>query len=99
MKFGSHLQRLRLKAGLTQGDLARKCSLSDAYINRIENQVADPPPRKMCKMLARALGTDGVDLWKHAFAARLDRWLRKEGYRRVSDSLKAYLIDNLNRRA
>ena len=99
MKFGPYLKQLRLKAGLTQSDLARKCGLSDAYINRIENRVADPPPREMCKVLARALGTDELDLWKYAFAARLDRWLRKQGYKRVPDSLKESLFDNLNHKS
>jgi transcriptional regulator with XRE-family HTH domain len=95
MKFGAYLKRLRLGAKLTQKELARKCSLSDAYINRIEGQEADPPTRQVCMALARALGADGNELWKHAFAARLEKWLKKEGFRRIPDDAASAFYDRL----
>jgi transcriptional regulator with XRE-family HTH domain len=90
MNFGVHLKRLRKEAKLTQSQLARKCGLSDAYLNRVEKQTVDPPTRRVCQQLARALGADGNELWKRAFTARLERWLKKEGFKKVSqDSLLA----------
>jgi transcriptional regulator with XRE-family HTH domain len=97
MKFGAYLKRLRLGAKLTQKELARKCNLSDAYINRIEGQQADPPTRQVCMALARALGGDGNELWKHAFVARLEKWLKKEGFRKIPQNLPAEFYDDLIR--
>jgi transcriptional regulator with XRE-family HTH domain len=98
MKFGAHLKQARLKAKLTQSDLARKCGVSDAYLNRVEKQKADPPTRQVCRALARALGVEQNDLWKHAFAARLERWLRREGFRKTPDGLTSAFFDNLTGR-
>ena len=95
MKFGAHLGQLRRAANLTQGELARKCGLSDAYINQLETGKADPPTSRVCQALARALGVDKNALWKYAFAARLTRWLRKEGFRSIPEGLTASLFDNL----
>lgn len=98
MKFGAHLKQARLKAKLTQSDLARKCGVSDAYLNRVEKQKVDPPTRQVCRALARALGVEQNDLWKHAFAARLERWLRREGFRKTPDGLTSAFFDNLTSR-
>ena len=97
MRFGPYLKRLRLGAKLTQKALARKCGLSDAYINRIEGEEADPPTRQVCMALARALGADGNELWKHAFVPRIEKWLKKEGFRKIPASLTADLYDGLIR--
>jgi transcriptional regulator with XRE-family HTH domain len=98
MKFGPYLKSLRLRAGLTQVGLAQKCGLSDAYVNRLETQIADPPTRKVCHSLARALGLDGAEVWKQAFAARLEKWLKKEGFRRPSPEGISNFFDLLNSR-
>ena len=98
MKFGAYLKRLRQRANLTQGELARRCGLSDAYINQLETAKADPPTRQVCKVLARALGVDRNDLWKYAFTARLERWLQKEGYGKIRDGLTSTFFDNLSLR-
>ena len=95
MRFGPYLKRLRLGAKLTQKELARKCGLSDAYINRVESQEADPPTRQVCSALARALGADGNELWKHAFAARLQKWLKREGFRKIPEGAASAFYDRL----
>jgi transcriptional regulator with XRE-family HTH domain len=95
MKFEAYLSRARQAAKLTQGELARKCRLSDAYINQLETGRADPPTRQVCMALARALGADGNELWKHAFAARLEKWLKREGFRKIPDGAASAFYDDL----
>lgn len=95
MDFGVYLKHLRQNANLTQSELARKCGLSDAYLNRVEKHTVDPPTRRVCRELARALGADGTELWKRAFTARLERWLRKEGFKRAPEPLLSALFDSL----
>ena len=95
MKFEAYLSRSRQVAKLTQGELARKCKLSDAYINQLETGRADPPTRQVCIALARALGADEKEVWKHAFAARFEKWLKREGFRKVPDGLASTLYDDL----
>jgi len=85
MDFGAYLMQLRKKAQLTQRELAQKCGLTDAYVTRLEKQSSDSPSRRLCKKLARALDTEESELWKHAFTERLKRWLKKEGYKGISD--------------
>ncbi len=97
MKFGPYLKRCRVDANLTQKELARRCGLSDAYINRLENEEAYPPTHEVCAALARALGTTERDLWKSAFIARGVRWLRKEGFKNPPEASVAGFFDDLTR--
>jgi hypothetical protein len=60
--------------------------------------MADPPTRKVCYCLARALRLDGEEVWKQAFAARLEKWLKKEGFRRLSLEAISNFFDVLNSR-
>lgn len=98
MKFGAYLKRLRQRANLTQGELARRCRLSDAYVNQLETAKADPPTRQVCRILARALEVDRNEVWKYSFTARLERWLRKEGFKKTSGGLTSAFFDNLTGR-
>jgi transcriptional regulator with XRE-family HTH domain len=98
MRFGPYLKSLRRKAGLTQLGLAQKCGVSDAYVNRLETQKAAPPTRKVCYCLARALGLDDDEVWKQAFTARLERWLKKEGVKDLSPELISNFFDILTSR-
>jgi transcriptional regulator with XRE-family HTH domain len=98
MNFGAYIRRLRHKANLTQDGLARKCELSKAYINQLESTKTDPPTRQVYRILARTLAADENELWKHAFTARLERWLRKEGFKSVSADLVSRFFDNLTDR-
>jgi transcriptional regulator with XRE-family HTH domain len=96
MRFGPYLKKLRLHAGLTQKELAQKCRLSNTYINQLEKEETDPPTRQICRALARALGQEERDLWKCAFTARLERWVRKEGYRKIPDRSTSVFFDTLD---
>jgi transcriptional regulator with XRE-family HTH domain len=96
MRFGSYLKSLRTRAGLTQRQLAQKCGLSGGYITQLEKEKTDPPTRQICRALARALGIEGRDLWKYAFTGRLERWVRKEGYKRIPSGLTSAFFDSLD---
>ena len=84
MEFGSWLSQMRQQVNVTQRDLARKCAVTPAYIAHLENGTSDPPPMDTCKALARAMGVDWREVWRRSFTARFARWLRREGYSRIS---------------
>jgi transcriptional regulator with XRE-family HTH domain len=96
MRFGLHLKDLRLHAGLTQSQLAQKCHLTSAYINQLETAKAAPPTRRVCQGLARALGVEERELRRYAFIARLERWVKKEGYKKIPGHLALILFDTLD---
>jgi transcriptional regulator with XRE-family HTH domain len=96
MKFGPHLKELRLRAGITQSQLAQKCRLTSTYINQLEKEKTDPPTRHVCRALARALGIEERDLRRYAFIARLERWVRKEGYKKIPDRLASSLFETID---
>jgi len=85
INFGRWLARQRTQAGLTQKGVAAKCHLSDPYITRLESGSTEPPPLKTCKALARALGIEWEELWRRAFAARLEKWVKRQGYSHISN--------------
>ena len=95
MNFSAYLKHLRLQAKLAQGELARKCRLSGAYINQLESGKSDAPTREVCFALARALGADCDELWKRAFTLRLETWLRKEGLKNLPQESIAAFFDQL----
>jgi DNA-binding XRE family transcriptional regulator len=62
MPFLARLRELRLRAGLTQADLADMTGLGRTTINRLEN--GDPNSRPTTqRKLARALHVKVTDLW------------------------------------
>jgi transcriptional regulator with XRE-family HTH domain len=81
---------------LTQKQLAQECHLSSTYINQLEKEETDPPTRQICKALARALDLEEREVWKYAFTARLERWVRKEGYKKIPDGLASVLFETLD---
>jgi transcriptional regulator with XRE-family HTH domain len=87
INFGRWLAKQRTQAGLTQKDVAAKCRLSDPYITRLESGSTEPPPLKTCKALARALSIQWEELWRRAFAARLEKWIKRQGYSHISDAV------------
>jgi transcriptional regulator with XRE-family HTH domain len=98
VRFGPYLKRVRLGAGLTQLELAKKCGLSSAYVTQLETGRIEPPTRKVCYCLARALGLHGDEVWKQAFIARAERWLKKEGFKGLSPEAVSNFFDVLNSR-
>jgi hypothetical protein len=51
---------------------------------------------KVCYCLA--LGPDDHEVWKQAFTARLERWLKKEGFKGPSSELLADFFERLSKR-
>lgn len=97
MNFGALLRRERIRAGLSQQELAVRCGVSGVYIYRLEKNGIDPPARKMCLKLARVLKLDATELWRCAFTARLERWLKKEGFKRTQERALESLFDSLTK--
>lgn len=86
MDFGVWLAQQRRQAGLTLRELANKSGLSFPYVAGIERSTSDPPPLRTCKALARGLNLSWQEIWRHSFAARLKKWLKREGYARISEA-------------
>jgi transcriptional regulator with XRE-family HTH domain len=95
MDFGALLRKERIRAGLSQQALASKCGVSAVYVYRLEKKAIEPPARRMCHALAKALDTEPEALWRAAFASRLRRWLKKEGYRNVPETAGSLLFEAL----
>ena len=85
MSFGIWLAEQRREGGLTMRELAKKCGLSAPYIATLEGNTSEPPPLRTCKALARGLGIGWEDVWERSFAARLKRWLKREGYGSIAE--------------
>ncbi len=84
MDFGSWLAEKRGRAAITQRELAKGCGVTPAYIAHLENGTSEPPPRETCRSLARTLGIRGEEVWQRSSSARLKKWLRREGYTKIS---------------
>jgi transcriptional regulator with XRE-family HTH domain len=83
--FGSLLKGFRLRAGLSQNQLARRAEIDPAYVNRLENAPADSsavPRRRVILALAGVMELGPVDTDRLLVAAglcpqsvtRLGRW-------------------------
>jgi transcriptional regulator with XRE-family HTH domain len=83
--FGAWLSEQRRGAGVTQRSLAKKCGLTAGYLATLERNASEPPPLRTCKALARALGIDWEEMWERSLAARLKRWLRRQGHSGIPD--------------
>ena len=55
-KIGALLEETRLKLGMTQEELARKCGTNKAYISRIENNKSDIRLNTLMKIVEQGLG-------------------------------------------
>jgi transcriptional regulator with XRE-family HTH domain len=72
--FGQLLRFLRIRAGLSQNQLARSAGVDPAYVNRLERAPADStalPSRRVVKSLAEALDAGPVDAERLLVAAGL----------------------------
>lgn len=61
IRFAKRLQRVRKQAGLTQEELADKCSLSTTFIGLLETGRRKPSFKSLQK-IASALGVKAKDL-------------------------------------
>lgn len=55
MPFGRKLKELRLKADLTQAELAAAVGVDFTYLSKIENERVEPPSEKIILHLAKVL--------------------------------------------
>lgn len=62
-QFGKKVREVRLKQGLSQGDVARKLNLHRSYVSGIERGVRNPS-LKVVQKIAKALGAKVGDLLK-----------------------------------
>jgi transcriptional regulator with XRE-family HTH domain len=58
LEFGKRLRELRIRAGLTQNELASIVGVAPSYLSKVETGSKDPPSRKVLPRLADALGID-----------------------------------------
>jgi len=56
--FGQKLRELRINAGLTQRELAKKIEVDFSYISKIENGMLPPPSERVLLKLADTFNTD-----------------------------------------
>jgi transcriptional regulator with XRE-family HTH domain len=95
MDFKAWLSAQRRQARITQRELAKKCGLSPGYLALLESGLAEPPPLKTCKRLARALGANWAEAGPIALAGRLGTWLKREGLFRISKSETLEIAERL----
>jgi len=62
-QFGKKVREIRLKQGLSQGDIARRLNLHRSYISGIERGVRNPS-LKVIQKVAKALGAKVSDILK-----------------------------------
>jgi len=62
-EFGTLLQTLRIEAGLSQRELARRTDLSHTYISKLEKGLMGPPSDDVLARLAGVLAYDAVKLF------------------------------------
>jgi transcriptional regulator with XRE-family HTH domain len=61
LDFGAAVHALRVRAGLSLNQLARRAGVDPAYVHRIESRTAERPPlprRPVVLAIAQALGSD-----------------------------------------
>lgn len=65
MKIGEKLNRLRIKNGLTQEELANRCELSKGFISQIERDLTSPSIATLVDIL-QCLGSDLKEFFNDA---------------------------------
>ena len=62
-KLGNNMKRIRMKKGISQGDISRKLDMDRAYISGVENGKRNPTLLNIEK-IAKALGVSADELLK-----------------------------------
>ena len=65
MKIGEKIRQLRLKAGLTQEELADRCELTKGFISQVERELTSPSIATLMDIL-ECLGTNLKDFFSDA---------------------------------
>ena len=95
MNFADWLMQRRQQANLTLRELAKKSGLSLPYVAALERGTSEAPPLKTCKALARGLGISSDEAWRRSFEARLERWLKRQGYFHVSTEVLVEIAERI----
>ena len=66
LEFGPKVRALRIKAKLTQRELAERVGIDATYLSKIETRVKPPPTKKLILRLAQTLSVDKHSLLKLA---------------------------------
>lgn len=90
MKLGDTLREARLKAGLTQTQIADRLAISQAYYNRIESGKVKPPSFYLIEKLAIILNLDRDNLIKLTEAARIEYKQKQLNKERKSLNVESY---------
>ena len=62
-KLGNNIKRIRLKKGMSQGDICRATGMDRGYVSRVENGLKNPTISNLEK-IAKALGVTPDELLK-----------------------------------
>lgn len=62
-KFGKNLKRIRMKKGISQGDIVRTSGMPKSFVSSIENGRTNPTLATITK-LAKAVGVSVGELMK-----------------------------------
>jgi transcriptional regulator with XRE-family HTH domain len=97
-EFGAAVQRLRLTAGLSQSELARRTGIDRAYVHRMEKATVDAPvvpSRSVVLAMAAALelGTEDTDALLVAAGYVPDAIVSAGGWRPELALLADFLAD------
>jgi repressor LexA len=82
-KIGDRLKRLRLEAGLSQRELAKRSGMDREYICQIEANKTKTITLKTAESLASGLGISACMFFN-------------ENHREITDEIKARLIEHIN---
>ncbi|MEW6740340.1 MAG: helix-turn-helix domain-containing protein [Nitrospirota bacterium] len=101
---GENIRKLRLKAGLTQEELALKSGLSQGYINQLESGKRKYT-QKSLEMIADALSIQVIELFREEKEARVpmisekaeryrERYPDKKEFLALLDELPEYIVEH-----
>ena len=94
MTIGQNLKRLRRDKGITQGDLAELCGISDRHISKLERDDSDPTMSSIYKLM-KAFNCSANELLMDAAAGNMSEVMAATLARadRLDDYDKATIID------
>jgi len=75
--FGDRVRELRIRAGLTQSQVAERIGVSNTYVSALESGRKAAPPHAVVVALSTCLAVDEAELWRLARAEREERLRRR----------------------
>lgn len=94
MEIGLRIKELRLKAGLTQEELADRCELTKGYISQLENDLTSPSIATLEDILL-ALGSNIVNFFSEAKTEEKVVFTKDDYFEKVTDTQRlTWLVTN-----